>query len=441
MSKEDDERKLQDASTADAAAKDPNADIYENRGTKKIIRVVTVMAYLFSMQFLIAPTLEKVDPTTEDSFLLQTEVNRAHKPLLSRTMHDDGDSVLDRREKTNLEKKNHRLNMVLLKLRHSLVDNLRARNLSRATTAPSKFDNSLVRVTTVRNSTIISQRGEAQGNILEEKTHGLNLSSELAGSNASEAESTSSTRFVTILETETSRAHLDKNSNIRLNPIIEEKNLKNGLSNVTTNSGARNGDSRRSFGNYSFKKKIQEILKIDRKEPVRRSKTNDDRFIQDDRKSDLNNVQTIVLSKAGVNDSVENPQENNSNEPSSKDRMEQITHDTTSTGQSRLEFIDDPGFRQMHDSLVTAKSWSHVAKTGDFKETQIERMTARSATIDNKQLEQIDVSTTQQQKSFSEVFTEIADVEETSVDLTSISTTRDYHNFTGIMNEDHENVT
>lgn len=77
-----------------------------------------------------------------------------------------------------------------------------------------------------------------------------------------------------------------------------------------------------------------------------------------------------------------------------------------------------------------------------FTETQIERMTARSTTIDNKQLEQmIDSSTTQRQKSSSEIFTEIADVEETSIELTSISTTRDYHNFTTITNEDDESVT
>lgn len=74
-------------------------------------------------------------------------------------------------------------------------------------------------------------------------------------------------------------------------------------------------------------------------------------------------------------------------------------------------------------------------------ETQIERMTARSTTIDNKQLEQINLSTTQRQKSLSEVFTEIADVEKTSVELTSISTTRDYHNFTSLTNEGDDNVT
>lgn len=72
-------------------------------------------------------------------------------------------------------------------------------------------------------------------------------------------------------------------------------------------------------------------------------------------------------------------------------------------------------------------------------ETQIERMTARSTTTDNKQLEQIDLSTTQ--KRIPEVFTEIADVEETSVEPTSISTARDYHNITSITSEDDESVT
>ena len=68
-------------------------------------------------------------------------------------------------------------------------------------------------------------------------------------------------------------------------------------------------------------------------------------------------------------------------------------------------------------------------------------MTARSTTVENKQLEQIDLSITQQQKSFSEVFTEIADVRETSVELTSISTTGNYNNFTSITSEDDESVT
>ncbi|XP_029036384.2 uncharacterized protein LOC114872853 isoform X2 [Osmia bicornis bicornis] len=36
----------------DTSKKDSNADLYENRGTKKIIRLVTVMAYMFSVSFV-----------------------------------------------------------------------------------------------------------------------------------------------------------------------------------------------------------------------------------------------------------------------------------------------------------------------------------------------------------------------------------------------------
>lgn len=55
MSKEgsgDEQVGPQDAAADNAPTKDPNADIYENRGPKKIIRVVTVIAYLFSVSFV-----------------------------------------------------------------------------------------------------------------------------------------------------------------------------------------------------------------------------------------------------------------------------------------------------------------------------------------------------------------------------------------------------
>ncbi|KMQ92188.1 general transcriptional corepressor trfa-like isoform x2 protein [Lasius niger] len=78
-----------------------------------------------------------------------------------------------------------------------------------------------------------------------------------------------------------------------------------------------------------------------------------------------------------------------------------------------------------------------------FNETQIERMTARSTTINNKQLKEMDMSTTQRQKSLLEILTETTDIEETSVELTSISTVQDYrNNFTSTINvDDNDSVT
>lgn len=67
-------------------------------------------------------------------------------------------------------------------------------------------------------------------------------------------------------------------------------------------------------------------------------------------------------------------------------------------------------------------------------------MTARFTTVNNKQLEEMDMSTTQRQKGLWEILTETTDIEETSVELTSISTVRDYrNNFTSTVNIDDDN--
>ncbi|EFN64334.1 hypothetical protein EAG_05184 [Camponotus floridanus] len=75
-----------------------------------------------------------------------------------------------------------------------------------------------------------------------------------------------------------------------------------------------------------------------------------------------------------------------------------------------------------------------------FNETQIERLIAKFTTVNNKQPEEMDISTTQQQKGLLEILTETTDIEETSVELTSISTARDYrNNFTTTVNIDNDN--
>ncbi|XP_071649028.1 uncharacterized protein [Temnothorax longispinosus] len=489
--------------TKDQNPADPS-DIYENRKPKKIIRVVTVMAYLLSvsfvgillsayyiflweppnprlmqrqrlrtdpqMQFLIAQPSEETDSTKKDgSFLPQSEVNRVHKPLLlgrmSQDTYDDDDSVVDPRDKMDLEKK-RRLNMILLNLRHSLVDTLRAQNrsLSRETAISNRLNNSFVKVGKVLNSTMgraensISRNDESRrGNTSEKETYNGNadLPPEFANSTSTlDVESTSSTsKFTTIPGTETSQTHFDRDPVTNATPITEEKNHKKkldelylvrGFDNVTANSDVMaNGSNQRVFGDNNSFKMTKEFRKIDRKEP-RQNKT-DDRRWNNDEENDLGDVQTSVILEDRVNGSIRDPQKNYSNdgESSSKDQIGQIARDTVSIDPSsrNLGFTDDPGFHQTPDDPTVIKSQPRTTGTRNSEETQIERMIARSTTIDNKQLEQIDLSTTQRQKSFSEIFTEVADVEETSVELTSISTTRDYHNFTSITSEDDESVT
>lgn len=159
MSKEESSGEVgQDASSpSDVPAKDPNADIYENRGSKKIVRVVTVMAYLFSvsfvgillsayyiflweppnprliekgqadpqMEFLIGePYFEEAGHLEKKENLLQENVpNHMYKsrPFLSRI----GALNLDESSRDLSMSRQERLNAMLLKLKYSLMKNLR----------------------------------------------------------------------------------------------------------------------------------------------------------------------------------------------------------------------------------------------------------------------------------------------------------------------------
>lgn len=383
MSKEDSsgEGKSQDASTPDTSTKDPNADIYENRNPKKIIRVVTVMAYLFSvsfvgillsayyiflweppnprlmhrlrtdpqMQFLLAPPSEETDLTKKDSdLLLQNEVSRVHKPFrMTQDVYDDNDSVVDPRDKTNLEKK-RRLNMVLLKLRHSLVDTLRAQKRNLSQEISRGFNNS-VGVERVLNSTIdraentISRYAESRGNISEKKTYSDN--SDLPPKSADSVSmldvknESSTSKFTTIPGTETSQIHFDSVTN----PIIEEKNHKKKhdtvesyfvreFRNATTNSDVTNHNDQRVFGDSDSFKMIKKFLKIDRKEPRKQNKTDDRRLVGNHRENYSGDVQTSVRLEDRVNGRIGNLRENysNDNESFSTDQIRQITRDTVS---------------------------------------------------------------------------------------------------------------
>lgn len=172
----------QDNSMSGSRPKDPNADIYENRGTKKIIRVVTVIAYLFSvsfvgillsvyylflweppiaelierarlrtnpeMQFLRAePSLitDEIKDSKTKEYLSKNESNSTYnKALLHHVTQDifDGEYI----DMMNSDKQK-KLNGMLLKLRHSLIDAIQAQNRSLLHEVISNdFDNTSVKL-------------------------------------------------------------------------------------------------------------------------------------------------------------------------------------------------------------------------------------------------------------------------------------------------------
>jgi hypothetical protein len=78
-----------------------------------------------------------------------------------------------------------------------------------------------------------------------------------------------------------------------------------------------------------------------------------------------------------------------------------------------------------------------------FPETQIEKITPKSTTMEDKHPPQeTDSSTPGRQRGLWEILTETANTEETSAEPTSMSTARNYRNdLTSVANDDDESVT
>lgn len=389
MSKEESsgEAKPQDASASDVQAdvspKDTNAEIYENRGTKKIIRVVTVMAYLFSvsfvgillsayyiflweppnprliergrlqadpqMQFLMATMpSEKTDMKKKgNDFFLQTEVNRAYKPLLGRMTYGayDGDDS----NVNSQDRKQERLNAMLLRLKHSLVEtHAQNRNLSKYVTAISGgSDNSSIRVEKMLNSTKITEKSisnELQDNITEEKTRNNNIDLPPKFTdpvNMLDIESTRTSKNATIPENKMKQKHFNGRSIIDSNLIVDHKNQK--------------------FSRIDILNDIKELIK--------QNETDDRQLINDNRKSDPNNVRTITRSKEYAEDVTKrllstNVSVNNlnsrrnyssNNEYPSSNHIEEITRNEVSTISSSHDsgyIHNNPEFHQSSDDLT-----------------------------------------------------------------------------------------
>ncbi|XP_050466306.1 uncharacterized protein LOC126859260 [Cataglyphis hispanica] len=462
MSKEESsgETKPQDASApdvqADVSSKDTNAEIYENRGTKKIIRVVTVMAYLFSvsfvgillsayylflweppnprliergrqradpqMQFLMATMpSEKTDLKKEgNDFFLNTDINHANKPFLGRMTYGayDGD---DSNGVNSQDRKQNWLNALLLRLKHSLVE-AQNQNLSKHATAISGFNNSSIKVEKMLNSTKIMENSisnKLQKNIT--RSNNIDLPQKFTDSvNVLDSESTQTSKAATVRKSKIKQKNFNERSIINSNLIIDHENQK--LS------------------------KIDDI-----KELIKQNETDDRQLINDNRKNDANNVRTITKSKeyaedvtkrfVSTNVSVNNlnfrQNYSSNNEYLTSNHIEKIMRNEASTISSSHDsgyIHNNPEFHQLSDDQTVV--------TRNSEETQLERMTAKFKTINNEQLEEADISSTQRQKGLLEILTETTDIEKTSIEFTSVPTVQDYRNFTSTVNiDDSDSVT
>ncbi|KAL6445276.1 hypothetical protein ACFW04_002257 [Cataglyphis niger] len=461
MSKEESsgEAKPQDASApdvqADVSSKDTNAEIYENRGTKKIIRVVTVMAYLFSvsfvgillsayylflweppnprliergrlqadpqMQFLMATMpSEKTDLKRKgNNFFLDTDINHANKSFLGRMTYGayDGDDS----NVNSQDRKQDWLNALLLRLRHSLVE-AQNRNLSKHAMAISGFNNSSIKVEKMLNLTKIMENSisnKLQKNIT--RSNNTDLPQKFTDSvNVLDSESTQTSKVATVRESKIKQKNFNGRSLIDFNLIIDRENQK-----------------------FSKSDDIKELIK--------QNETDDRQLINDNRKNNSNNVRTITNSKEYAEDVTKrlvstNVSVNNlnfrqnypsNNEYLTSNHIEKIMRNEASTISSSHDsgyIHNNPEFHQLSDDQTVV--------TRNSEETQLERMTAKFKTINNEQLEKANISTTQRQKGLLEILTETTDIEKTSIELTSVPTVQDYHNFTSTVNiDDSDSVT
>ncbi|CAL1687185.1 unnamed protein product [Lasius platythorax] len=445
MSKEGNsgEAKPQDASAPDVQAdvppKDTNAEIYENRRPKKIIRVVTVMAYLFSVSFvgillsayyiflweppnprLIERGRLQADPQMQfqiaimpsektdlrkkgNDFFLETEVNRAYKPLLNRMPYGAYDR--DDPNVNSQDTKQERLNAMLLKLRHTLVKtHAQNRNLSKHEAAISGgSNNSFIRVEKMLNSSKITENlisSELRKNITEEETRSNNtdLSPEFTDPvNMLDIESTS--KATTIHESKQKRFNGGSvtDANLIVDREKENRNYKSKhnvaklypvrkSSNAKTNDNIINDSNHHALErNNSFKadRKFSKINIVgDMKELIKSDETNDRQLINDTRKNDSNNVHTITTSEEyaedltkrllSINVSVNslNFRRNYSinNEYPSNNRIEEITRNEVSTVSSSHNsgyIHNNPGFHQPSDDPTVVKSRPYATRNSE----------------------------------------------------------------------------
>ncbi|XP_014473107.1 PREDICTED: uncharacterized protein LOC106743616 [Dinoponera quadriceps] len=506
MSKEEEssgEVEPQDAASAlEVPQKDPNADIYENRGSKKIIRVVTVMAYLFSVSFvgillsayyifLWEPPnpglIERERPRTEPQvqlltaepyleetdLLLENVLNRTYKsrPFLGRIAHDSHDSDPDEISGGLAMPRQGRLNAMLLKLKYSLMETMRetrrqnrTTRLSHEVTSPNEHGDSFLAAKAtekVLHSTENSSSDEtSRGSVPVGKTridNGTGLYEKLTNflSTLFVGESSAS-KSLTVSADEPKQtrrfggrpADRDENSTVlsEIRNSLEKTHLA-GPYTVVVNESRDSRSSRDST--------MRRDSEDGEDRWTERGKNSaGSQMIDNDReeKDDSNEPRDVDVA------SEEHPNSQTSRSPSASNsvncsgrncssndeccKSESIARDRVSTDSSgKSRFDDDPRPHQPPDDLAVKATYAAKYRRNS-EETQIEKMTARSTTIDNKQLEELDLSTTQRQKGLWEILTENTDIEETLVEFTSMSTAQDYrNNFTSIVNDDDESIT
>ncbi|XP_017755259.1 PREDICTED: CTD small phosphatase-like protein 2 [Eufriesea mexicana] len=434
MSKEENSEEVPQEGTTgsnEAPKKDTGADIYENRGTKKIIRLITVLAYMFSVSFvaivLSAYYLFLWEPPNPR--LLRRPVQLSAEPeiqfLLSDQMTIQDDAAKDfntsyisfsnhisgPEDLANdyNQAKDHRekLNESLFLLRNSLIELLQNKiNNSKSFTRNSSGENwkasNFLNYTSLETERTLNSTKKSSERDSRHSSKIMNLildnngtSQTLESSNISGSEENNdhftSIRNHSMYEPPQDIPRLNHNSTE--NVIVNKKQYNKSISsNFQTKAGTLNEES--------VKVKTPRYSKMH---------SSDEEF--------MNTTITVMTISDKVNLDIQKSREDrahDSNNVKEKiDLNDQSTIDFGNLGYaSRLGYPEQPMQSPVKLANVALK----------FKETQIERMTTKSMTIANEQSPVSEIITTPQQKDLLTILTEIV---ETSSNATPLTTSED----------------
>ncbi|XP_012149960.2 uncharacterized protein LOC100882345 [Megachile rotundata] len=402
MSKEGNEEGPQGG---DAAKKDANADLYENRGTKKIVRLVTVVAYMFSVsfvaivlsayylflweppnpklirrpvhlssepevQFLLSDSPDSQNDVPMNNFL--SEVTTDHKGSNSSYKLFSGRITGD----NNYDGKKHRrtLNESLALLKNSLIEFMRNRVNN------SKLDRNVSGKEKRLNSTKKS----------EEKTRSKNVENERGFQKIVNRTLENSGTFLTLNsstisgdETNNDRFTSTRNGSVYKNVL----GLKNGS---TENATVPLEQNKRNVSN-SFGAK---------------STTGTDKKMENSSES-LHNVLTFsnsneeFISTSGTtmfNKFNVLPPMRNKDPEIQENRDDQLVNDRSDSTKNA---------KHLQQASRSSEKLTNIAT--ELKETQVEKMTIKSMTAEYEGTGSPETATTQRQKNLSTILTEIND--------------------------------
>ncbi|CAL7951247.1 unnamed protein product [Xylocopa violacea] len=407
MSKAENSGEVPEEGTTGGDALKKDADIYENRGTKKIVRLITVIAYMFSVSFVAIilsgyylfiweapnprqmrrPLQFSTDPQMQslisDRIIVQGDDSNTSNISFS-VRNFDTDNHFNDYDYTRKHQK--QLNESLSLLRNSLVEALQNRmndskssnrNFSRETISE------LVNYTSSEKGKMLNSTGKLVGRGLRRSSEIMNRMLDNNGTSLTLESSTISGDEANNDRFTSTRNHTGRDS---------FENIFQSSHNLTKKTVSDRERYKTGVSSTSFKPKTEAFVKksvkiaMPRYSKVHRS---DEAFV--------NSTRMIMMISVKGNLDIEKNRENLTEYNIDSVERKTVGLNDKSSAASRSRNLELTDNRRYLENVVL-----------NFKETQMERMTTKSVTVVNEQNRYSGIVTTQRQKDLLTTLIEIA---------------------------------